>query len=106
MVDVVKATFGYGASWLPSTGNPGADPYTARVLFKEPTANKDMLDNVMFRDIDYYLEYFEGDFPGLIQSVRDGNSETLTIMENDYWVRQIKKSYDGKTYKVLMDLKE
>lgn len=103
MVDVVKATFGYNGSWLPSAGDPGDDPLTARVLFKEPSANKDELDKVMYHDIDYFMEYFEGDFPGLNESVRAGADETVIIMSTSYFIRQIKKSYDGKTYKCLME---
>lgn len=106
MVDVVKATFGYNASWLPSAGDPGAPALTDRILFKEPSAKQDELERAVFHDIDYYMEYFEGDFPGLNESVREGNEETVTIMAVQYFIRQIKKSYDGKTYKCLMEKRD
>lgn len=104
MEGVVKTTFGYDATWQPSGASPGDPVYSARVLFKEPTAKSD-LDGMIFMPTNYLIEYFVGDFPGLFELARDlSNADQVIIINGiNYGVRSINKTYDGKTYKVIAE---
>lgn len=100
---VTQNIFGDTASWLPFDGS---QEQTAKVLYKEPTEKHRMDQN----DIDieeYCMEYKAGDFSGLFESVARVNNEQVKITfadgsENTFWVKQCKKTFDGKTIKAYL----
>lgn len=102
----VKSTMGYPAVWNPSVGGPAQ---TATVLYKGPT-DREKLANVDF-DIDQMtMEYSQGDFTGLYESVRDNKREPVTIQgvsgqDIQCVVVSARKLHDGKTIEARLKVK-
>lgn len=90
---VVTRTMGYSAIWIPLVGGPA---FTAEVLFNQPTQKEDVSDEhyIIQRP---RMEYFEGDFPGLFESVEDKNNEVVTVNNQQFIAFLAEKKYDGKT---------
>jgi hypothetical protein len=99
--DIITQTMGYDATWTPLVG--GAQ-VTARVLFKDPTEMHE-LGMVEYSPVGYMMEYRRGTFDGLFESTRNGYTEEVSVNGIAYYVRDIKSSYDGKTYRAKLDLK-
>lgn len=97
--DIITNTMGYDATWLPYEG--GAQQ-TGRVLFKDPTEVHE-LSGVEYSPVGYMMEYRRGVFNGLFEAVRKQILEQVTIDGIAYYVRDIKSSYDGKTYRAMLD---
>ena len=93
--------FGYHATWTPSAGGTS---YTARVLFNRPSEVQRVYD-VEYDPTAYFMEYFEGDFPGLKAAADARLDEHVTIQGVEYFIREVKAIWDGKTYKAVMELK-
>ena len=95
--DIVTASFGDSAIWLPSDNSP---EQTALVLYKDAT-DKHELSNVDYEIEQYLIEYKMGDFDGLKQSVGEGNNERIRITKDgitfEFLVRRCTSKYDGKT---------
>lgn len=98
MFKTVQTQFGYDTTWQPLAG--GA-PYAAKVLFLTPTDIQKLM-NVDYMPENWQMEYFEGDLPGLKQSVDTGAVEVVIIDGTAYDVRQVLTDYDGKNFKALL----
>ena len=96
---VVTNTMGYDASWTPSGGG---GPYTARVLFNKPTQKED-IDDDNYLAIRPRIEFFEGQFPGLLESVRRNNNESVVVNAITYVAYKGEKKFDGKTIVIYLD---
>jgi len=99
LFETVKSVYGTDASWAPSTGGPAL---TAKVLFKEPTNEKELAGRE-YNPIQWIMEYKQGDFDNLFELVRSGTSEMVTIDNQNYYVRTVTALYDGKTLKSLLE---
>lgn len=107
---VVHSTFGYMVSWQPLAGG---DPFTAKILFKEPT-KKDETGGMEFSPFSYSMEYDRDELPGLLEYVRAGNDEVVNIYQigettaegKEYDVRTVDAIFDGKNYMALLELKQ
>ncbi len=98
---VVSNTMGYDAVWVPSDGSHNAG-YTARVLFKNPTENKE-LAGVNYDPDHYQMEYFEGEFPGLKTLVKANNGGEIVVIKSvGYNIQNVDTKHDGKT--IIADL--
>jgi hypothetical protein len=86
--DIVTNTMGYDASW---------NNYTSQVLFNSPS-EKQAIQDVEFDPTAFKMEYREGVFDGLKESVDEGNNETIDINGITYYVIEVKKKFDGKTF--------
>ncbi len=51
----------------------------------------------------HMMEYKEGDFVGLSAAVRAGVSEMVSVAGQDFYVREIKAHWDGKTYRAQLE---
>lgn len=92
--DIVGNTMGVNASWTPSEGG---SELVGRVLFNDPS-KKYKLMGVDYQPAGWSIEYREGVFVGLYESVRENNTETITLNGSNYTVRAVTKDFDGKTY--------
>lgn len=100
LFNLTTTVFGYDAEWTPSAG--GA-LQTARVHFKKPTAERDVHYEVIFNSVMHMMEYKFGDFVGLFEAVQGNQNETVTINGIDYYIRQIRAYWDGKTYRAEIE---
>ncbi len=95
-----RSLFGYPAAWVSVDTEA---QWSGKVLFKNPTEN---IQNGSFAydPYRYEMEYFDGDFPGLLERVEARNSvpETVTVDGKQYEVRDITAAFDGKTYKATL----
>lgn len=101
--DTAGRVFGYDATWEPSDGSPAQ---AARVLFKDPADDEEILSAAYLRALSYdnviypVMEYRRGEFDGLYEAVADRNNyEEVTIGGVKYEVHKIEPVFDGKTYK-------
>jgi hypothetical protein len=98
--NAVNAVFATDASWTPSGGGSAM---TGKVLLKEPTEEKELAGRE-FSPYHRTLEYKQGDFDGLCERVRMGDTESMVIGGQTYVVRTCNPLYDGKTFKALVEL--
>lgn len=99
--DIITSTMGYDATWTPLGGGAAK---TARVLFKDPT-EPEQLAGVEYNPLGYMMEYRRGFLQGLFEAVRSGNLETVTVNSVQYYVRDVKACYDGRTYRAKLEAK-
>lgn len=98
--DTSSKVFGYDATW-------NNDPaITGRVLFRKPTERELLMGQMGYDPRDFVMEYKEGDFEGLWESLRAGNLEEVTIQGTVYVARFVDAHFDGKTYKVRLEVKD
>lgn len=109
--DTIAKTFGYECQWQPSGNQP---LLVAIVGFGEPTEDISLGTGRFQSQIDdwqitnYWIEYKLSDLPGLYESVRSGNSETIKIKSKEFPqgrnfpVSEALKSFDGRTYKLKL----
>jgi len=95
---IVANTFGNAATWQPSAGGALV---SATVLYKDAT-EKHGLSDVDFNIERYIMEYQRGDFEGLHEAVKNGDTERVTIETSEavflpFIVRRTETKYDGKT---------
>lgn len=98
--NVVNTLMGYAATYSPSNGSPAQ---TCRVLFRKPTEKEIVMSGVGYTDINYIMEYKEGDMIGLLELSRAGNLETVTVNGDSYIVMHVTATVDGKTYEAKME---
>ena len=96
---VVVITMGYDATWAPLAGG---ETYAAKVLLNKPTQKEDIAD-IDYLAIRPHMEYFEGEFPGLLESVRSNNNETVIIEGVSYITFKGEKKFDGKTISIYLE---
>ncbi|SHN45925.1 hypothetical protein [Chitinophaga sp. CF418] len=96
---IVSSTFGYDATWTPSTGG---DTLSARVLFISPTDLEKVSDQE-YVSAGPRMEYFSGQFPGLLDLVLDRSLEVVTVNGIQYRSVHGKADYDGKTIKIYLE---
>jgi hypothetical protein len=103
MMDTVANVMGYDVTWLPSTGG---EQQLAIVLYNGPT-EKEKLFDANYDPDKRMLEYKDGSFPGLFELVRTNNSlEEITIVGiGTFYVKSVKKKWDGKTYEAQIEYK-
>jgi hypothetical protein len=98
--NVVNTLMGYAASWTPIGGSPAQ---SCRVLFRKPTEKEMVMSSVGYTDVNYIMEYKEGDMVGLFESSRAGNLETVTVNDLNYLVLHVVATVDGKTYEAKLE---
>lgn len=95
--NLVTDTFGDMATWVPYAGG---DMMTGKVLYKDAFA-KEGVSNVDYSLERYQMEYKQGDFPGLKDSVDNSIVEQITINTISgpvlFNIRRCETKYDGKT---------
>lgn len=96
---IVSNTFGYDATWAPSAGGP---IYSARVLLIDPTDVEQVAEQEYVSN-GPRMDYFQGQFPGLLDLVLDRQPELVTINEIQYHCIHGKADYDGKTIKIYLE---
>jgi hypothetical protein len=99
--DIVTNTMGYDATWIPSSGG---GPFTARVLFKDPTEIHE-ISGVEYNPHGFMMEYRGPHLPGLFEAVRDSQIEEVEVNGIEYYVRDVKAMHDGRTYRAKLDVK-
>lgn len=99
MFDTVGRIYGIDASWTPSAGGTAQ---TGRVLLKEPTQEYDM-NGVPYTPFHRIMEYRKGVFPGLFEAARQKRNESVTINGAQYYVRNVRAEYDGRTLKAEIE---
>jgi hypothetical protein len=92
---LVNKVMGCDAAW---------GEHTARVLFNDPS-KKYQLAGLDFEPAGWSMEYKEGDLPGLYESSQAGDITEVTINTTEYWVRSVRKEFDGKSYTAQLELK-
>jgi hypothetical protein len=101
LFDLTTTTFGYEASWTPSGGQ--SPTQTGRVHYRRPT-EKDVLTNgVEYMPFVFFMEYKQGVFNGLLESVRAGGTETVTVNGVSHYVRSVGRAYDGETLQAHLE---
>lgn len=97
---IVEHTMGYDATWAPSAGGTAI---TGRVLLNKPT-QKESIGEIDYEALRPRMEYFEGQFPGLLESVRANNTENVIINGIEYTCFQKGSGkFDGKTIIIFLD---
>lgn len=98
----VAETFGYSASWFPASGGP-VQVITA--LFQDPDSRGGTTETqyLNYEDVQPVMEYYEGQFPGLFESVQKTNQvERIEVTRKgtvfQYQVTRVRKVIDGDTY--------
>lgn len=102
---ITTDTMGFDAVWLPSLV-PDTE-HTARVHFQDPNkiGDKYEVKTVDFRALQPFMEYFEGDFPGLCETVEEAGGTTheiVSIEGVEYSVASVAKKWDGRTYRAVL----
>ncbi len=96
---MVENTFGYDATWSPLAGG---DIETARVLLNQPT-NKESIGEESYLALRPKMEYFDGSFPGLFESVQENNSEVIQIDGQQFLTVRAEKKFDGQTIIITLE---
>lgn len=103
MMNTVANTMGYEATWLPSTGG---EQKLAQVLYNGPTEKEKLFDATYDPD-KRMMEYKQDDFINLFELTRANNGvEEITIIGiGNFYVKSVKKKWDGKTYEAQLEYK-
>ena len=96
-MDVVSNTMGYDATWKKSDGTE----VIGRVLLNRPTQKAEVGDNV-YDAISPKIEYKEGVFLGLFDSVRGNNPEEIWIEGYQHFTYKAERKVDGKTVSISL----
>ncbi len=97
---VVETNMGYDGSWTPADLS---GEQTARVLFGEPTKEEKLGEyGDSYDPRTFFMEYWDGDFVGLFESVRATTEEYVTINDKRYYVQDVKAKYDGRNYRAKL----
>lgn len=89
-------TFGYGAIWIASDANP--EDFPAQVNHRVPNEQDMIMSGMTYMPLVPFMEYQEGTFPGLYESVRSGAAEYVNIEGQINLISSVNRVYDGKTY--------
>lgn len=98
--NTVVNLMGYDAVWTPFA-SPSI-PVNARVGKREPTEKEVLEMSIENSRKMYFMEYQDGFFTGLFESVANGNDETVEIDLETYYIQKITAVYDGLTYRALL----
>ena len=103
---------GYDCSWVPSeVQDPEAEPLTAKVHYNKPAKEEELtelgsgVDQLGFMPVFHSIEYLRGTLTGLMESVRAGGDEYITLSQyggteiGKFQVRQVDPIHDGDTLK-------
>lgn len=95
--------FGDKAVWVSSVTQ---EEHTADVHFKNPNdlVSIGSQDKFEYRPYDYTVEYYQGSFPGLKESVENGSIEKLTVNGFNLIIREVRAKFDGKTLTAYAEL--
>jgi hypothetical protein len=97
---IVEHTMGYDATWVPSAGGSAI---TGRVLLNKPT-QKESIGEIDYEALRPRIEFFDGQFPGLLDSVKANNTETVTVNGIEYsCFPKGSGKFDGKTIIIYLD---
>jgi hypothetical protein len=107
LVNTINNFFGYMVDWTPSGSE---ETITAKCLYSDPT-KKFELGEIDYSPNLFQMEYHKDDLPGLWQSSREGNAETVFIYEIgadpetaiEYAVMKAGAGFDGKTYQLIIE---
>lgn len=115
--NTVTKTFGYEAHWQPL--DVEIPLKVANVGYGEPIADQQIGSTGHFRSLvdeyqvyDYWMEYKQGDFVGLIESARNGDTEEVTIYSREFpsgrvfLVQEVKSVFDGRSFMAKLQIKE
>lgn len=98
--NIVVGLYGDDAVWEPLSGGR----FTTSVLFKGPTDDA-QIDGKDYTTLQPQCEYFEGEFPGLFESVQAKQVELISIKGTDYYTVRAVKNFDGKTIVLYLEEK-
>lgn len=96
LFDMTTVVFGNDAVWLVSSSNPVAQE--ARVNYRTPSEKDMIMSGMTYMPLSFFMEYRQGVFTGLLESVRTGATEQITIDGVLHVVRSVNQAYDGKTF--------
>lgn len=88
----IMTLMGYPSSWTPS----GGSTLEGRMGVKMKTPERETQAK-NFNPKVWIIEFYKDVFPGLFESVRDGNIETVTVDGVDYSAFKTASKYDGDT---------
>lgn len=118
--NVVTGTMGYPALWQQGGDFSGFDFETtdvdsgvfkqAKILYKGPT-EKERLANVDYDTDNLTMEYKQGDFDGLKDSVDTNKREVVRIYDIaglwiDVSVLTVRRKFDGQTFEAQVRIKD
>jgi hypothetical protein len=96
-----EKAMGYDATWTP---DGDIVEQTARVLFGQPTKPETLGEyGDEYHPHTFFMEYWDGKFDGLFESVRDGGVEHVEVNGTSYFVRDIIRKYDGRNFKARLE---
>lgn len=107
------AIMGYVAKWVPQA-YPLTE-YTQKVHFADPSesGNKNEHEKIDYEGREPWIEYFEGDFPGLMNAANGGGEEEIKVRVSigpdvwiNYGVKTVIPIHDGKCYKAILVIQE
>lgn len=107
------AVMGYAATWVPQAFP--LTTHTHQVHFSDPSeaGHKNELEKVDYTGREPWIEYFEGDFPGLMNSANGGGEEEIKVRLTinpavwvTYGVKTVIPIHDGKCYKAILVIQE
>lgn len=103
MFSTVTNTMGYSATWVPKAGG---EAQTATVLYNGPT-EKEKLFNADYDPDKLMLEYQLGDLPGLFEAGRSKQTTEEIAITNigNFYIKSVKKKWDGKSYEAQLEVK-
>jgi len=112
---VTTSVMGYNCAWLPSSGLL-EEPLVAKIHFKDPAREVETselgsgINQLGFMPEYPFIEYLEGAFDGLKDSVDQTFDEYLTITQfttgdlvGYFKVREVYQIHDGRTYIAFMN---
>jgi hypothetical protein len=100
---IVADTMGYDAVWTKSTGGTAS----GRVLFNDPSKKMKVNVGMEYNPAGYSMEYHAGTFEGLEEAVQSGiANEYVSINGAEYWVQQVIKEFDGKSFVAVLAHKQ
>lgn len=101
--DIIAETMGFRARWILSYSESGEHtfhPDEYNVTFISPTDKQKRnfyFEGFTFNPENKIMEYLLPSFPGLYESVRNGNTEMVIIEGEEYQVEAVLKVFDGAT---------
>lgn len=103
--NVVTNTMGYEALWYPDA-DLESEPIPAKVLFNDP-AKPETVGDRSFDNDRTTIEFKEGDWPGLKNSVDRKRPELIFVKGDYYYIYQIigekGSARDGETYTAILE---
>lgn len=103
MTSTVTNTMGYDATWIPKAGGAAQ---SAKVLYNGPT-EKEKLFAADYDHDKLMMEYHVGYFTGLFEAGRSKTSTEEVVITGigTFYIKSVKKKWDGKTYEAQLEVK-